>query len=402
MGSLLATHTSHFVRGPDGHVYSPETLLGYAFWTRYLVVFEGVSVVARVARRASVPGDLPRADGPGVEFLDLPDYLGPWEYLARRAGLGARVRAAVGQHDAYCLRVPCANATLIWHELRRRGLPFGLEVVGDPADSLGAGAVRSLARPLARWSAVRALRAQCRTACATAYVTREMLQRHYPPAPGAFTTHYSSIELPPEAFVVEPRTNLGAGHRLVYVGTLEVLYKAPDVLIRALALCRPHEVRLTIVGEGRERAGLEALARDVGVRDRITFAGRLPAGAAVREVLDTADLFVLPSRQEGLPRAMIEAMARGLPCLGSTVGGIPELLPAEDMVRPGDAKVLAAKITEMLADNDRLCACARRNLALAQEYVQEALAQRRRVFYQALDQASARCGAARAAQGDRG
>jgi glycosyltransferase involved in cell wall biosynthesis len=117
------------------------------------------------------------------------------------------------------------------------------------------------------------------------------------------------------------------------------------------------------------------------VDDRVAFRGQLTAGEAVRAELDRADLFVLPSRQEGLPRAMIEAMARALPCIGSTVGGIPELLPAEDMVPSNDVNALAQKIAEVISDPDRLRRMSARNLDKAKEYDDSAVRDRRRAFF---------------------
>jgi glycosyltransferase involved in cell wall biosynthesis len=384
MPGILVTHPAHFVRGPDRCVYAPETLLGYRFWTRYSTVFNKVTVAARVATASTVPQSVVQADGDGVEFCDLPDYTGPWQYARCRSELRDRLSRAVEQTEACCLRVPCPIAHLVWREMHRRGRPCGLEITGDPKDSLSPGAVRSLVRPLARWCIVRSLRAQCRMADATAYVTRAALQRRYPPAPDAFTTHYSSIELPADAIVAEPRTEFRQAHRLIYVGTLAVLYKAPDVLIRALAQTRRPELHLTMVGAGRERPRLEALARTCGLAGQITFTGKLPAGKPVRAALDSADLFVLPSRQEGLPRAMIEAMARSLPCIGSAVGGIPELLAAEDLVPPNRSEALANKITELLDDPDRLARAARRNLETAHEYLADVVEARRNEFYHTL------------------
>jgi glycosyltransferase involved in cell wall biosynthesis len=117
------------------------------------------------------------------------------------------------------------------------------------------------------------------------------------------------------------------------------------------------------------------------VADRVTFRGQLPAGPEVRAELDQADVFLLPSRTEGLPRALVEAMARGLPCVGSTVGGIPELLPAEDMVPPGDAGALASKIREVVTDPARMARMSERNLRAAQDYRQDVLQPRRDAFY---------------------
>ena len=97
--------------------------------------------------------------------------------------------------------------------------------------------------------------------------------------------------------------------------------------------------------------------------------------------LERADLFVLPSHQEGLPRAMVEAMARALPCIGSTVGGIPELLPPEDMVPPGNVTALATKIRQVITDPDRMAQMSARNLQIATEYRDEILQKQRIEFY---------------------
>jgi len=120
----------------------------------------------------------------------------------------------------------------------------------------------------------------------------------------------------------------------------------------------------------------------------VRFAGRLPAGEAVRAELDGSDLFILPSYQEGLPRAMIEAMARGLPCIGSTVGGIPELVPEEDRVRAGDAAGLARRIREVVSDTERMARMSARNLEKAAEYREDVLRARRNAFYRYLRQAT--------------
>jgi glycosyltransferase involved in cell wall biosynthesis len=167
------------------------------------------------------------------------------------------------------------------------------------------------------------------------------------------------------------------------VGSLAQLYKAPDVLIRALAECVQAglDAELTLVGDGRYRDALEQLAVRLEVSSRVTFAGHAAGPESVRAYLDRADLFVLPSRQEGLPRAMIEAMARGLPCIGSRIGGIPELLADEDLVDVGSVRQLAAKIMEMASSRERLFDAATRNHKTAMEYREDVLAGKREAFY---------------------
>jgi glycosyltransferase involved in cell wall biosynthesis len=275
---------------------------------------------------------------------------------------------------------------------RRR--PYGIEVVSDPAAVFAPGAVRSVLSPILRRTAPRELRRQCAHAAALAFVTQHTLQQAYPPPPGAFATYYSSIELGNEAFIETPRPARPADgpFRLLLVGSLEHYYKGPDVLIEAVArLSRSGlDLRTTIVGDGRCRGEIESLARERGVADRIDFVGQVPPGPAVRAHLDRADLFVLPSRTEGLPRAMIEAMARSLPCIGSTVGGIPELLDPDEQVPPGDASALANKLRDILHDPERRIRLAASNLAKARGFHADVLRARRRGFYEAVRDATQR------------
>ena len=284
----------------------------------------------------------------------MPHYIGPRQYLSRLPAIRQAVRAAAQRTDAVILRVPSPTGLTLADARERQGLPYGVEVVGDPYDLFAPGVVRHPLRPFLRYWGTTRLRRLCRSASAVAYVTERHLQSRYPVRPGAVHAAYSSVDLPAEAFVPHPR---GPGPvpepaTLISIGSLDQLYKGIDTVIVALAELAAAGVapRLVHLGDGRFRPRLEQLAARLGVTDRITFAGTLPAGAAVRQRLDQADLLVMPSRTEGMPRALIEAMARGLPAIGSTVGGIPELLAAEDLVAPDDPAALAAAIRRFLTE----------------------------------------------------
>lgn len=382
--TVLVTHSAHFVRAGDGHVYAPNTLVARDFWSRYRAVFAHVLVVARVRSVEKALQCAARADGDGVAFCDLPDYTGPWAYLRVYKQMTALIRAAVERADVYTLRVPCSIGTLVWKAVRRVGRPYGLEVVGDPWESLAPGNVKSVARPIARHALARQLRKQCRHAPAVWYVTRALLQERYPPSPHALTEAFPNVELPPEAILDEPRMSFDRPNQLICVGTMAVMYKGQDMLLQALARIPRRDLHLTLVGDGRMRESIEALAAKLGVADRVSFAGMLPAGNAVRRALDEADLFVMPSRTEGLPRAMIEAMARALPAIGSRVGGIPELLPDEDLFPVDDVGALADKIVEILGDPVRYLAASKRNLESSRQYASTILFKRRTAYYQAV------------------
>lgn len=378
----LVTLSARFERGPDGRVYPQNPSLTYdIFFKRYLDVFKEILVAARVVTIERPAGAHP-SDGAGVTFIDIPGFSGVLDLIKLLPQIRTILRQAISDSTAYFLRVPDILGTLAYKEIRRLGLPFAVEVVGDPADSLQAGSVRHPLRPLIRFLAVRQLRAQCAAAGAAAYVTRQILQERYPPAVAAFTTNYSTISLPESFFAAKPRQYTASASRLVFVGTLDVFYKAPDILVEALAslTAKGLPLHLTFVGDGRLRPELAALVKAKGIAGQVTFLGKIPA-SAVAAALDSADLFILPSKTEGLPKAMIEAMVRGLPCIGSTAGGMPELLPPEDLVPPGEAPALAEKIREIVGDPARLTRMSSRNLAVAREYRNEVLQARRIQFY---------------------
>jgi glycosyltransferase involved in cell wall biosynthesis len=371
-----------FKRTPDGHVWAPGPFLT-AVCPRYLQVFSHIRVIARVCDVPDVPPDWQRADGEGVTFTPVPYYVGPWQYVRKYRQVASALRRAVRSGDAVILRVPSTLGSVLEGYLRSLGHPFGVEVVGDPYEVFAPNVVRHPLRPFLRFWSPRRLQGVCRRAAAALYVTERSLQQRYP-CPGYCTTA-SNVELPDDALRARPRRfdQRRNGFSLVTIASLEQLYKAPDVLIDAVAECLRGrlDVRLIILGDGKYRATLEARATQAGAGDRIMFGGHLASRTAVRAVLDEADLFVLPSRTEGLPRAMVEAMARALPCIGSAVGGVPELLPPEDLVPPGEVTALARKLNETLRDPSRMERMSARNLERARAFREEVLQRRRAEFY---------------------
>lgn len=374
-----------FERTPDGSVW---TQFGgtFSFWQRYLDVFESVEVIGRVQPVDRVPSNYKQADGKRVHFIDLPCYIGPEQYLRNAVKIDRIVRATIPIAEAVLLRVPGQVSNVVYRYLRKGLHPYGVEVVGDPYDMFISGSVDHPLSFFFRWWGTRQLKKQCEEAVAASYVTETTLQQRYPNP--NYSTHYSSIDIGVEAYVPSPKSTFGNGNvfKIIFVGTLAQLYKAPDVLIEAVFRCvrSGFKINLAIIGDGKFRLQLESLVERLELRDAVRFLGQLPGGEAVRIEMLHADLFVLPSHAEGLPRAMIEAMACGLPCIGTNVGGIPELLSGEDLVPPGQVQALADKIGEVLANPERMRTMAARNLEKAKGFRREILDQRRREFFQHL------------------
>jgi phosphatidylinositol alpha-1,6-mannosyltransferase len=369
-------------RGPDGHVYA-ESVFGHAFWKRYLDVFSGVVVVARVGEAADVSSML-RVDGPGVEVYPMPYYVGLAGYL-RNALRTRRAAGEVARMDgALILRLPGALGSAVQARARRR--LFAVEIVGDPLDVFAPGVVELPLRRLIRWSAVRRLRRLARRASAVSYVSKYRLAGRYPAAPGVPTFAYSSASLPKEAFATEPRTFNKPLERIIAIGSMEQMYKGFDVLLRAFAEARQRHPRLhlTLVGGGRFARSLHDLADELGVLESVTFAGLLTTPAEVRRAIDRSDLLVSASLTEGLPRTVLEAQARGLPCVGTDVGATAELVLGDYLVPAADTGALVSAITRLTQAPSAASVEARRGWEASYNYGQAKLQQSRNDMFEAI------------------
>lgn len=156
-----------------------------------------------------------------------------------------------------------------------------------------------------------------------------------------------------DAAEARARLGLPQDRRLVvFVGNL-LAVKGPDVLVEAagkLAASSGPPIHLCVVGGGALADQLDARAKALGVADRIRFTGRvLPTD--VPAYMNAADVFCLPSRDEGCPNVVLEALASGKPVVATRVGGIPELIREENgiLVPSEDPAALAAALTEAAA-----------------------------------------------------
>lgn len=392
-----------FQRTPDGQVWSP--ILAYETWTRYLRVFSEIVLCARVVDVPVVSRDVAPATGEGVSLGALPYYHGPQQYLRRRKQVQAAVSSLVGPGDAYIVRTPGNVANNAVAALVAARVPYAVEVVGDPWDMFSPGSSSHPLRWFFRRMFTSAMRYQCANASVSLYVTEHVLQRRYPPKAGAQTFHASNVFLSASrasthavsdvcltdsAFVEVPRRPdwfAARPARFVCVGSFNLLYKAQDVLVKAFARAVKNglDAHLSFVGDGIYRPGIEALARKHRhLEGRVEFLGQLRGGAAVREVLTRSHLFVLPSRQEGLPRAVLEAMAQGMPCIGSDVGGFPEILEPDAIVRPNDVEGLAECMVRLAASPVRLAEMSAHNLHRAADFHADTLARRQSAYYMAV------------------
>lgn len=325
-----------------------------AFGKRYVERFDDVNLVARLFEKEDKTAK--PVEGPGFNFIALPGYHGPIGLIKNIKNIIKVVGSTLDKDCFYILRVPSTMPSIYAAILYVKKIPFAVEVVGDPEDSYSTEALNSKFLSLIfKTLFVSALKFQCRHAVACAYVTSSALQKKYPPRSKDREFSFTSIDLSDETFVDEPKHFVGPECVLVITGNMQKMLKGHDVLLQSVSQLKKagRRIRLLVIGFGENQPFFEKMAQDLGIKEDVRFFGKVAAGKAIRDILDTADLFVLPSRQEGLPRALLEAMARGLPAIATDVGGTAELIDQEALIPPNDVDALTRKI-EYFIDNEHV------------------------------------------------
>lgn len=355
-------------RGVDGKAYSDLSQVWYENHVLWLESFDEVRIVARVEAEPRNSGRL--VEGEGVTVLPVPSYRGGRAMIFKFLQTRRLIRRAVTDGDAvYGGRFPGVIGAITVGAGKRIGAKTFAHVVGDPYDLLKSGVAGWLGAKAAIVAKLLMVHQVARVDGAI-YVSERTLQARYPVGPGALSLVRSGVVLDGEtlaehAKVPDARRKTTT---IVAVGTHDQMYKGHDLLLRAVArlIADGINVSLGLVGGGSKHEVLVNLARELQVDQHVLFYGHVETPQQVREILDDADLFAMPSRTEGVPRALVEAMARGLPCIGSEIGGIPELLPPECLFTSGSVEELTSLLGKAVSDNKWLARQGALNLERAQ------------------------------------
>ncbi|RME57977.1 glycosyltransferase [Candidatus Parcubacteria bacterium] len=154
--------------------------------------------------------------------------------------------------------------------------------------------------------------------------------------------------------VQKPRLIRKGKVRILFVGRLAP-EKGVDLLIRSLRYVKSFSYELIIAGDGPERTRLEEMVLVYGIKDHVRFEGFVERDR-LRQLYCYSDIFVLPSRSEGTPKSLLEAMAYGLPVIASDVGRCREILDDGKrglLVLPEDAMALASALEEVVRERNR-------------------------------------------------
>ena len=266
-------------------------------------------------------------------------------------------------------------------------VPFATFLVACPWDSMH-NHQRLLVRLLAPYYFLKT-RYIVRNSDYVHYVTSEFLQRRYPTASVSLGCSDTNLGEPdPMALTnrMKKISSKGCNEmvKLITVAHIDVKFKGQEYVIRAIADLVGKGIKkyhYYLVGAG-EGVYLKELCRKLHIEEHIHFMGRKKP-EEVMSLLEDSDIYIQPSLQEGLPRAVVEAMSKALPCIGFRTGGIPELLEPEFIVERKDVKGIENGL-KLLGDIDLYKKTAVRNFNKAKEYEHSFLTARIQEFFKSM------------------
>ena len=338
-------HDAPLIRANDGVVYS----LGFTYdiWERYLSVFDSLVVSTRMTE-CNEPETFNRlglSSGPGVVFSPVTSYSTRYAPVFNKRAIAGEIRSVLSRVDCAIVRLPSSIGRIACEEAIKMDKPYLVELVGCPWDSLRH---HSWQGKIAAPFAYIRTKKKVQDAEYVVYVTNEFLQERYPTKGQWIACSDVALEESDDN-ILEARIlkieNKPANEPIVLgtIGAVNIKYKGQQNVIKALAKLKEQGLcnfEYQLVGDG-DQSYLKYVAQRYDVTEQIMFLGKMPHHE-VFKWLDSIDVYVHPSDTEGLPRSLIEAMSRGLPCLGSAVGGIPELLEHDFLFRKGNVNEIVA------------------------------------------------------------
>ncbi len=371
---LTIVDDNPFLRGPDGRV-QPRAATFHRF--AEAVVRTGHFGRARYVIPVSEPGPgdaietRPTIDERLLEVVPSEPFDGAADYLRRLPVMWARnlptlIRTIRAEHLVW-IKVPGSNGPLAAYCCAAVGVRRFTYIVGSVREVVAASG-RGGAQGLAAGVAAALHDASTKVLAATS--------PHVRLGPELFTSAVDSDELEAASAARSARSAAGRASddpiRLVWAGRV-----APEKglieLVEALTLllARGRRIELDILGEGPERERLEARTRILGVASSVRWRGHIADRSAYLAALGEGDLFVLPSRTEGMPKALVEAMGLGLPAIATAVGGVPAMAGDGERLRlvpPGAATTLSNAIADLLDSTGEMDRLAVRGAAWARDH----------------------------------
>lgn len=260
--------------------------------------------------------------------------------------------------------------------------PFFAEIMSCAWDGLwNHSVIGKLVAPYAYFATKKAVK----NADFALYVTEKFLQKRYPcKNKSANASNVVLKNINDDVFVrrLNKISTMNLNEiTLMTTAATYVKYKGQQYVIKSIPELNQIGIRVKylIVGEG-DQTYLRHVAKKCNVEDQVVFTGKKTLDEVFAYV-DETDIYIQPSLQEGLPRAMIEAMSRGCPCLGARTAGIPELVDFGCLVKRKSVKDIKSKLITNL-DKNNMIKLAKTNFLKAMEFKDSVLKERRTEYFE--------------------
>jgi glycosyltransferase involved in cell wall biosynthesis len=376
----------HIFYSYNDQFYSPGGLPAFA-WERYLNHVDEITVISR-GRKIEDHKGLILSSRERVKFDLFYQVKGGLDYYKYKKDIVKKLNDQIIASDFVIIRVPSTIGYFAYQICKKLNKPYITEVVGCAWDSTwnyGSLLVKAQA-PIGFFR----MRKMVKNSFASTYVTKNFLQKRYP-TNSNLTTHASNVQIPlTDEIVLENHLKLLTNFnnerlfKIGIIGNLEVKYKGFDIAAKALKLVKEQlpnlQFKLYLVGGGSHDY-VRNLFLSHNLQNDIEIVGRLQSGSAILDFLDNLDLYIHPSKQEGLPRSVIEAMSRACPILASTVAGIPELVDNKYLHHPGDFKTFAHQLIQVINSIEERISMAKINFDNSKQYTADILGDRRNQFF---------------------
>jgi glycosyltransferase involved in cell wall biosynthesis len=381
---LLFGHDHVFYKDENGDQYSGGGLPSKT-WQRYLNIFDEVTVLGREGGKVNSNqlSGLALSSRDQVSFSLINSVSTIKTKLLGDIEVTKHIKYLVSQHDAVIARLSSEIGLLLVKESIKQNKPYAIELVDCPFDALWnyGGLKAKLYAPFLAWQVHHAMS----NSTHALYVTKFFLQKRYP-SPNALTIDCSNVcidKLDCNVFAKRQAriSNINVPV-LGLVGSLHGRLKGIDTAIQTVANLKSRNIKvmLRVLGSG-DATPFKGVAKRLGIADQIFFDGSLSAGEAVMSWLDCIDIYIHPSLKEGLPRALIEAMSRGCPCVATRIAGIPELLDDDFLINKKDSLALANCIVKLVEDPLLMNAQSQRNFKVSEDYHVTKLDKKRNAFW---------------------
>ncbi|ANU20077.1 hypothetical protein BBI15_07540 [Planococcus plakortidis] len=378
---ILFAHDVPLIKNTtDGLMYS--STFTKKLWNRYLSHDIELTVCSRqLEKKIEDTANYGISSAENVYFKKIPSISSLKNMYHNRKIAKDILKESISGVDGVIVRLPSEIGLLTYQIAKGLQKPVLIEMVGCPEDAYkfhGSMLGKLYSKP-----AKKKYQKSLKSASYVLYVSKEFLQKKYP-TQGLRASASNVLLSSKDQEVLEKRMKMIREKKYIYkigiIGNLNVKYKGIDDALKAFSLLNKDlKIKLEIVGGGSSSIWKKKAA-ELNISDNVLFKGKL-SNDEVINWLDTIDVYIQPSKTEGLPRALIEAMSRGCACVASDVGGIPELLSEKHLHKPNDYNRLYKKINSFIEIESSRLEAASTNIKKADEYLPDRLKDKRDNLY---------------------